>query len=73
VLTTSTRQRLIAYYTSVQSELKEFSRVISVLEGPYLGSTVKNAWVDFTNNLDKMRGNSLLIAEPLLAAEFVKE
>jgi len=73
VLTTSTRQRLIAYYTSVQSELKEFSRVISVLEAPYLGSTVKNAWVDFTNNLDKMRGNSLLIAEPLLAAEFVKE
>ena len=30
VLTTSTRQQLIAYYTSVQTEAKEFSRVISV-------------------------------------------
>jgi len=73
VLTTNTRQRLIAYYESVQTELKEFSRVISVLEGAYLGPTVKNAWIDFTNNLDKIRGNSLLISEPLLAAEFVKE
>ena len=73
VLTTNTRQQLIAYYTSIQTDLNEFSRVISVLDGPYLGPTVKNAWVDFTNNLDKIRGNNLLIAEPLLAAEFVKE
>ena len=73
VLTINTRQRLIDYYTSVQTNLKEFSRVISVLEGPYLGPIVKNAWIDFTTNLDKIRGNSLLIAEPLFAAEFVKE
>lgn len=73
VLSTSTRQRLIAYYTSVQSELKEFSRVISVLEGPTLGPSFKNEWIDFTNNLDKIRGNNLLAVEPLLATELIKE
>ena len=73
VLSTSTRQRLIAYYTSVQSELKEFSRVISVLEGPTLGPSFKNEWIDFTNNLDKIRGNNLLAVEPLLATELLKE
>ena len=73
VLSTNTRQRLINYYTSVQSELNEFSRVISVLEGPNLDPTLKNAWIDFTNNLDKIRGNNLLAVEPLLATEFIKE
>jgi sulfatase maturation enzyme AslB (radical SAM superfamily) len=73
VLSTNTRDRLIDYYTSVQSELNEFSRVISVLKGPILDPTLKNAWIDFTNNLDKIRGNNLLAVEPLLATEFVKE
>jgi radical SAM protein with 4Fe4S-binding SPASM domain len=72
VLTDKTRQRLIKYYTEAQNH-NEFNTVIRVLEDSYLGTTIRNEWIDYTINLDRLRGNNVLTAEPLLATDFVKE
>jgi radical SAM protein with 4Fe4S-binding SPASM domain len=72
ILSDKIRQKLINYYENHPSN-NIFKRVIQVLQDPRLDSSLKNSWVDFTNNMDRIRGNSLLEAEPLLSSEFIKE
>ena len=71
-LTDTTRSNLIKFYQENQSDMQEFVSVINELSKEYFGNKVHNQWVDYTLDLDHLRGTSILEVEPRLASELVK-
>jgi sulfatase maturation enzyme AslB (radical SAM superfamily) len=71
-LTDLTRQNLIKFYQENQSDMQEFVSVINELSKDYFGHDRHNLWVDYTLDLDQIRGTSILEVEPRLTSELVK-
>ena len=71
-LTDITRKNLIKFYQENQSDMQEFVSVINELSKDYFGDEIHNRWVDYTLDLDHLRGTSILEVEPRLTSELVK-
>ena len=59
------REKLIEFYKKNQRK-NEFEIVIKGLAGDYLGDKVHNNWVTYTNEMEKIRGNSIIELVPEL-------
>lgn len=70
VLSDSTRNELIEYYTKNQIK-NEFSGIIKSLSNPYLGDKIHNDWVTYTRKVEALRGNRIEDIVPQLAKELI--
>lgn len=71
-LSETTRLNLANFYEQAQSDLREFDAVIKELRREPLDKFYHNQWVDYTLGLDKLRGTSILDAEPRLVNDLVE-
>ena len=67
-LSDEARRELIEYYTK-NSIHKEFEYVINVLSNDYLGDEIHGKWVEYTNIMEELRGNSITSIVPQLKKE----
>lgn len=67
-LSDDTRKNLIEYYTT-NSIGDEFVHVIKLLGNDYMGKDVHKQWVEYTNLIESVRGNSIINIVPQLARE----
>jgi organic radical activating enzyme len=70
VLSDSTRKELVEFYKNNQIRT-EFENVITLLSGSYLGNDVHNEWVEYTEKIEGLRGNSIIKLVPQLEKELV--
>jgi len=68
VLSDGTRSKLIKYYKAHQHK-NEFDIIIKALSGNYLGDEIHNNWVRYTEEMEKLRGNSIVELVPELKEE----
>jgi radical SAM protein with 4Fe4S-binding SPASM domain len=62
------RKQLIDYYT-VNNDSGDFSIVITTLRNNYLGDEEHQKWVEYTELMESIRGNSILELVPQLTSE----
>lgn len=70
VLSDATRKHLIEHLTKNQIA-NEFEVVLTALANEYLGDEIHNKWVDYTKNIEALRGNNILDLVPELKDELV--
>jgi MoaA/NifB/PqqE/SkfB family radical SAM enzyme len=63
ILPDDTRTKLIKHYKRHQI-IDEFELIITHLSGPYKGDHIHNQWVRYTEEMEKMRSNSIVELVP---------
>ena len=71
-LTDKSREYLIKYYTD-NSIKDEFKYVLNVLSNDYLGDAIHFKWVEYTEIMEIVRGNSITAIVPQLKKELKKK
>ena len=67
-LSDSTRAELVEYYTTNNMN-NEFDVVINTLKNSYLGDDIHKQWIEYTELMETVRGNSILNIVPKLTNE----
>ena len=67
-LSDATRKQLIDYYTKNNSN-NDFDFIITTLGNNYLGDDVHQQWVEYTELMESIRGNTILDLVPQLTSE----
>ena len=71
-LTDEARQYLIKYYTDNSID-GEFKYVLNVLSNDYSGDAIHSRWVEYTEIMEAVRGNSITAIVPQLKNELKKK
>jgi sulfatase maturation enzyme AslB (radical SAM superfamily) len=67
-LSDDTRNQLIEYYTN-NNDNGDFNAVIKTLKNNYIGNFEHQQWVEYTELMEKVRGNNILELVPQLTKE----
>ena len=67
-LSDATRKQLIDYYT-VNNVNNDFDHIITTLGNNYLGDDIHQQWVEYTELMESIRGNTILDLVPQLTSE----